>query len=96
MADSAGKTSEERIPFNFFKKIPKVELHAHINGSISAETIEKLIKRKSGQVNNDCLVSQWQTTIQKEDKRDLDECFALFGIIYQLVDDTEAVFLVRV
>ena len=49
------------------------ELHAHINGSISAETIEKLIKRKSDQVKENCLVSKWQTTIQKGDKRDLDE-----------------------
>ncbi|KAJ7385324.1 hypothetical protein OS493_016400 [Desmophyllum pertusum] len=95
MADSAGKkTTEERIPFNFFKKIPKIELHAHINGSISTETIEKLIKRKSNHVNHESLVSQWQTTIQKGDTRDLDECLNMFGIIYQLVDDTDTVFLV--
>lgn len=115
MADAAGKFAEDRIPFNFFKKVPKIvriwkvfsvvsfkisnrakkrfchgedvcglyisrltiinfqELHAHINGSISAETIEKLIKRKSDQVKENCLVSKWQTTIQKGDKRDLDE-----------------------
>lgn len=97
MADGTGKTAdvaEEKIPFNFFKKIPKIELHAHINGSISTETIEKLIKRKVEQGNNDCLVSQWQTTIQKGEQRDLSDCLSMFGIIYQLVDDTEAVFLV--
>jgi len=95
MADG-GMVSEERIPFNFFKKIPKIELHAHINGSISAETIEKLIQRKSSnqQLNQSNLVSQWETTIHKGDKRTLDECFSMFGIIYKLVDDTDTVFLV--
>ena len=34
-------------------------------------TIEKLIKRKSDKVKENCLVSKWQTTIQKGDKRDL-------------------------
>jgi len=72
------------------------ELHAHINGSISAETIEKLIQRKSSnqQLNQSNLVSQWETTIHKGDKRTLDECFSMFGIIYKLVDDTDTVFLV--
>ncbi|XP_073242909.1 N6-Methyl-AMP deaminase-like isoform X2 [Porites lutea] len=91
----SGKTAEERIPFNYFKKIPKIELHAHINGSISSETIKKLIQRKStkekGQNN---VVSQWETTILKGDEKNLDECFKMWDFIYPLVDDTEAVFLV--
>lgn len=96
MADTdSEKTAEERIPFNYFKKIPKIELHAHINGSISSETIKKLIQRKStkekGQNN---VVSQWETTILKGDEKNLDECFKMWDFIYPLVDDTEAVFLV--
>lgn len=31
---------------DFYHHLPKVELHAHINGSISEETINKLLKRK--------------------------------------------------
>lgn len=50
------------------------ELHAHINGSISAETIEKLIQKKTAEKENlNSLVSQWETTIQKGDKRSLEE-----------------------
>ena len=49
------------------------ELHAHINGSISAETIEKLIQRKAGCANLNNKVSQWETTIRKGDKRSLQE-----------------------
>ena len=49
------------------------ELHAHINGSISAETIEKLIQRKAACANLNNKVSQWETTIRKGDKRSLQE-----------------------
>ncbi|KAK2553211.1 Adenosine deaminase-like protein [Acropora cervicornis] len=91
MADSNGVV-KGTSPFSFFKKIPKVELHAHINGSISAETIEKLIQRKAGCANLNNKVSQWETTIRKGDKRSLQESLAMFGIIYQLVDDNSTVF----
>lgn len=94
----ADNSVEGIIPLNFFKKIPKVELHAHINGSISAETIEKLIQKKAASANphnlNSTVVSQWETTIKKGDKRSLEECLAMFGIIYQLVDDSSTVFQV--
>ncbi|XP_015758670.1 PREDICTED: adenosine deaminase-like protein isoform X1 [Acropora digitifera] len=91
MADSNGVV-KGTLPFSFFKKIPKVELHAHINGSISAETIEKLIQRKAACANLNNKVSQWETTIRKGDKRSLQEGLAMFGIIYQLVDDNSTVF----
>lgn len=71
--------SELKLLFTLSKQINETvcldfqELHAHINGSISAETIEKLIQRKAACANLNNKVSQWETTIRKGDKRSLQE-----------------------
>lgn len=77
----------------FCRKLPKLELHAHLNGSISSNTMQKLLKRYSDHNKGD-VPQLWQTTILKEEKRTLSECFTVFKMIHHLVDDEEAVRMV--
>ncbi|XP_030587904.1 N6-Methyl-AMP deaminase [Archocentrus centrarchus] len=73
----------------FYRELPKVELHAHLNGSVSAQTIEKLISRKP-QLN----IERSMTAIGKGQRRTLDECFEVFKVIHKLVDTEEDILMV--
>eukprot|EP00066_Takifugu_rubripes_P004309 XP_003967573.1 PREDICTED: adenosine deaminase-like protein [Takifugu rubripes] len=73
----------------FYRRLPKVELHAHLNGSVSYQTIEKLSKQKP-HLN----IEQNMTAIGKGQRRTLDECFQVFKVIHQLVDAEEDILMV--
>ncbi|XP_071351862.1 N6-Methyl-AMP deaminase [Trachinotus anak] len=73
----------------FYRQMPKVELHAHLNGSVSSQTIEKLILRKP-HLN----IEHSMTAIGKGQRRTLDECFQVFKVIHQLVDTEEDILMV--
>ncbi|XP_076877696.1 N6-Methyl-AMP deaminase [Brachyhypopomus gauderio] len=72
----------------FYRLLPKVELHAHLNGSISSATMEKLIARKPH------LNIEHSMTAIRSGQRTLDECFHLFKVIHQLVDSEEDILMV--
>uniref|UniRef100_A0A3B5QUZ7 N6-Methyl-AMP deaminase n=1 Tax=Xiphophorus maculatus TaxID=8083 RepID=A0A3B5QUZ7_XIPMA len=73
----------------FYKDLPKVELHAHLNGSVSVQTMEKLIRRKP-HLN----IEHSMTAIGKGQRRTLDECFEVFKVIHKLVDTEEDILMV--
>uniref|UniRef100_A0A673GD30 Adenosine deaminase-like protein n=1 Tax=Sinocyclocheilus rhinocerous TaxID=307959 RepID=A0A673GD30_9TELE len=73
----------------FYRQLPKVELHAHLNGSVSFETMETLIKRKP-HLN----IEHSMTAIRRGQRRSLDECFQVFKVIHQLVDSEEDILMV--
>ncbi|XP_074533306.1 N6-Methyl-AMP deaminase [Halichoeres trimaculatus] len=73
----------------FYRTLPKVELHAHLNGSVSFQTIEKLLSRKP-HLN----IEHSMTAIGKGQRRTLDECFQVFKVIHQLVDSEEDILMV--
>ncbi|CAK6961590.1 adenosine deaminase-like protein isoform X1 [Scomber scombrus] len=75
----------------FYRELPKVELHAHLNGSVSFQTIEKLLKRKP-HLN----IEHSMTAIGKGQRRTLDECFQVFKVIHQLVDTEEDILMVAI
>lgn len=52
----------------FYSELPKVELHAHLNGSISSNTMKKLIAKKPG-----LKIDNQMTMIDKGKKRTLKE-----------------------
>lgn len=79
----------EREADVFYRELPKVELHAHLNGSVSFSTIEKLIARKP-HLN----IGHGMTAIQSGQRRTLDECFQVFKVIHQLVDTEEDILMV--
>ncbi|KAF7730035.1 hypothetical protein EC973_002980 [Apophysomyces ossiformis] len=69
---------------DFCVKLPKVELHAHINGSISSNTMRALVARKP---NIHPSLAQFRIP---DSMSKLDEFFDLFKFIYQLTDDEES------
>ncbi|KAM4573503.1 N6-Methyl-AMP deaminase [Odontesthes bonariensis] len=73
----------------FYRELPKVELHAHLNGSVSSQTIERLISRKP-HLN----IEHSMTAIGKGQRRTLDECFEVFKVIHKLVDTEEDILMV--
>ena len=77
----------------FCVDLPKVELHAHINGSISKETMKKLIAMKvtRSEMQND--ITDKMTMILDGEQKTLDECFQIFKFVHQIVTDQEAVYL---
>lgn len=61
----------------FCKALPKVELHAHIHGSIRPSTLEELL-REEARLNG-------TEPLQLPKNRSLDECFEMFGLIHRVV-----------
>lgn len=74
---------------DFYLELPKVELHAHLNGSISSDTMKKLIAKKP-----DLNINSQMTVIDKGKKRTLEECFQMFQIIHQLTTGPEDILMV--
>ncbi|XP_028562480.2 N6-Methyl-AMP deaminase isoform X1 [Podarcis muralis] len=73
----------------FYRELPKVELHAHLNGSISSATMKKLMAQKP-----DLQVPHGMTMIDKGKRRSLEECFHMFQIIHQITNRTEDILMV--
>nr|XP_025969231.1 adenosine deaminase-like protein isoform X2 [Dromaius novaehollandiae] len=81
--------AERQQELRFYRELPKVELHAHLNGCISSATMKKLMAQKPYlQIQNG------MTVIDKGKKRTLDECFQMFQIIYQITTRTEDILLI--
>ncbi|XP_058521949.1 adenosine deaminase-like protein [Ochotona princeps] len=74
---------------DIYSDLPKVELHAHLNGSISSNTMKKLIAKKP-----DLKIHNEMTMIDKGKKRTLEECFQMFQIIHQLTTSPEDILMV--
>ncbi|KAF7989862.1 hypothetical protein HCN44_008536 [Aphidius gifuensis] len=70
----------------YCKALPKIELHAHLNGSVGTETLRKLQKIQNNPVN-DQLISEIKNF------KTLKECFRVFKIVHDLTDTIEAVYL---
>ncbi|XP_038073825.1 adenosine deaminase-like protein isoform X2 [Patiria miniata] len=86
-------------------KLITVELHAHINGSISTESIEELLAKnqEKGRPQPDIeALRQWKAKVENGEQMTLDGyreknikiCFDMFKLIHQLVDNSEAVAIV--
>ncbi|XP_076276240.1 adenosine deaminase-like protein [Lasioglossum baleicum] len=71
----------------FCKSLPKVELHAHLNGSLSPETLKTLYKMQNpdsdGEENIVMSMGKYSS---------LGECFKVFDVAHALTTTPEAVF----
>lgn len=74
---------------NFLQTMPKVELHAHLNGSLSETTMNKLIALKQKK----CCDGKMQPGLNFNclSASSLSECFRLFSVIHEITDSPEAI-----
>nr|XP_039255414.1 adenosine deaminase-like protein [Styela clava] len=75
-----------KILSNFCIQLPKIELHAHLNGSLSEVTVNGLLKDNS---TSDIKIDS--TSIEKGAKRTLNDCFEMFKIIQKLTDRAQII-----
>ncbi|KAG7384571.1 hypothetical protein PHYPSEUDO_002471 [Phytophthora pseudosyringae] len=61
----------------YCRALPKVELHAHIHGSIRPSTLEEVLQDEA-ELNG-------TEPLRLPKNRSLDECFEMFGLIHQVV-----------
>ncbi|XP_015594706.1 adenosine deaminase-like protein isoform X2 [Cephus cinctus] len=81
-------SSTEKINLDSFcRALPKVELHAHLNGSLSLRIMKKLyeLQHSDGRILMDLP--------NIEEPNSLEECFQLFPIVHSLTSTSEAVFI---
>ncbi|KAI8359995.1 adenosine deaminase [Blakeslea trispora] len=69
---------------DFCKQLPKIELHAHLNGSLSPATMRELVELKKDQ-KPELAEFKIPTSLTLQD------FFPLFHFIYQLTDDEKSV-----
>ena len=79
----------------FYKQLPKVELHAHINGSIGPDLLQKLVNeyeaKRPGEIGQefDSILAKLQSTEMQD--MTLAECFLAFKCIHRVSGDEESV-----
>lgn len=74
----------------FCKLLPKIELHAHLTGSLSDSTVLKMIQAK--QLDGEAsFCDSAEVIIKRGHNRTLEECFKVFGILHCLTDNLTAI-----
>jgi adenosine deaminase len=81
----------------FCKRLPKVELHAHLNGSIRESTLVDLARERNVQLPTNFLAHESEHRDPDKEAlffnmkpRSLTECFAIFDVIPRCVNDLTA------
>ncbi|KAL4425320.1 hypothetical protein ABPG75_009336 [Micractinium tetrahymenae] len=85
-AGTAGPAAEElfsEAQLAFCRALPKIELHAHLNGSIRDSTIREL---SAGLEGGSVSLPELQQLAQQA-SRTLGECFKLFDVIHRITTD---------
>ena len=78
----------------FFQKLPKVELHAHLNGSISMATIKKLVKLHRDKWPDEKTPEYCDTVIEGGEYGTNKDPFLIFPVIHAITDNLDAVRIV--
>jgi len=77
----------EEVSREFCRQLAKVELHAHLNGSIPMNTLLELSKEQ-GKEN----LTDSSFLLGNRGDRSLEECFKLFDVVYQLTKDDDTIY----
>ncbi|XP_063955650.1 adenosine deaminase-like protein [Lytechinus pictus] len=91
--------SSPRVGLDYCQKLPKIELHAHINGSISPSTLEKLAGNSLSSSDKNIKetfneIHRWRTLVERRERQTLSGCFQTFKLIHKLAKDVKAVSMV--
>ncbi|XP_061396973.1 adenosine deaminase-like protein [Musca vetustissima] len=70
----------------FFEKLPKIELHAHLNGSLKMESIQELGMQLYGENSADFLgrIQEFTAFPEEMDADKLSKCFQKFAFMHEL------------
>ncbi|XP_052860930.1 adenosine deaminase-like protein [Anopheles cruzii] len=74
----------------FYSKLPKIELHAHLNGSLSNSTLAKLRELKYGKADAVVSCDDGFYKILNGETLSLEECFKKFQYAHDLTDCCES------
>ncbi len=67
-------------------KLPKIELHAHLTGSVRDSTVLDLLKLEANHANAEqVLVENYQINPDKT----MEQCFQIFGLLHRLLKKRE-------
>ncbi|XP_017018483.1 adenosine deaminase-like protein [Drosophila kikkawai] len=72
----------------FLKELPKVELHAHLNGSLGIGSLRDLAERLHGSASEE-FSQLCQRFIRFDRDSDLDACFEKFAFVHELTSTAE-------
>lgn len=73
-------------PNEFHVLLPKVELHAHLHGSIRPATMIDLARRHHDRIHDEDSYNRYNSIRNMlEGSRDLKKCFQIFSILHELV-----------
>ncbi|EDV93506.1 GH19347 [Drosophila grimshawi] len=67
----------------FLREIPKVELHAHLNGSLNIESIKQLAEELYGEQTKE-FAALCKRFIKFEEGAKMNDCFEKFGFVHEL------------
>lgn len=76
-----GRSTPQVVPFRVLEDIPKIELHAHLHGSLRTSTFAELAKGLS--IENEKVV------LDESDSGKLDRPFKLFPLVHQVVQSKQ-------
>jgi adenosine deaminase len=92
--DKADSNATESSHLHFLKQLPKVELHAHLNGCVRETTLFALAKERKIVMNERHFSSQHleadDLSMYNVRPRSLEDCFEMFAEISKCVDDLAA------
>ena len=78
----------------FYQDLPKVELHAHLNGSISTETMRRLVRLHRERWPGEAMPDQCDLVVEGGEYGTSKDPFLIFPVIHAVTDNLEAVRIV--
>ncbi|XP_047367132.1 adenosine deaminase-like protein [Vespa velutina] len=78
---------------NFCQKLPKIELHAHLSGSLTLPTLKKIYLMTNTEIMPNAEFMSFEKYVQLQSANNLKECFKLFHVIHSLTISPQAIYI---